>query len=316
MMSIPLPQRKMDAFFPRVGELLERREFILKVRRTGVWVNVFLPFGSTTLDMAEEREKGMQENLWALKDFLEEGVQIFWDPSWDSNRSAMLVIDDKLAVQLEGGNHSTLQECPKFSHANYFNIIRGKVQVVQKLHRKPPDFDFFFRVAGYPIFLSSDRLTCGYNVGDEVEVAYLLNVSGQGTRTPFAPAAIFCEGLGMRLVEKAKVTASSEPKDLHRVVESLMQDLLPRYSDIITEERMEKWILNTRRAILKRLSEEKLFLDAGDDSFIYVTVESVAKRMRERFEHSYLERGLRGQLGLKFLRCKTKLRDRLGGLIK
>jgi hypothetical protein len=72
--------------------------------------------------------------------------------------------------------------------------------MVRRLHRKPPDFDCVFRVAGYPIFFSSDRLTRTYNIGDEVEVAYLVNVSGSGTRTPYIPAEIFYEGLGIRLL--------------------------------------------------------------------------------------------------------------------
>jgi hypothetical protein len=302
-MSIPLPERKLDAFFPKVSELLKHRDFILKARRTGVEVNVFFPFGSTTLDMTD--------GLWVLKDFLEEGVRIYWDPKWDSNRSVLLVIDGKLVVQLEGGDHSIFRERPEFSHLNSFNIFRGKVQMVQKLHRKPPDFDCVFRVAGYPIFFSSDRLTRTYNIGDEVEVAYLVNVSGSGTRTPYIPAEIFYEGLGIRLVKKANVAASYEPKDVHSAVESLMRDFLPRYSDIITEERMDKWVLNTWRAIREKLNNEMLFLDAGDDSFIYTMVKSVAERTRERFEHSYVSRGLMGQLSLKFLKCKIKLRDRL-----
>jgi hypothetical protein len=67
-------------------------------------------------------------------------------------------------------------------------------------------------------------------------------------------------------------------------------------------------------AIREILNSEKLILDAGDDSFIYRTVESVAQRMRERLEHSYLGKGLIGQLSLRFLRYKTKLRDRLLGV--
>jgi hypothetical protein len=309
-----LPQVKLDAFFPKVGELFEHKDFILNVRRTGVEVNVFLPFGLIILDMTEH-ERSIQENLWVLKDFLKEGVRIYWDPNWDSNRTAVLVIDDNTAVQLEGSDHYILREFgPKFLHSNSFNILRGKVQVVQKLHRKPPDFDFVFRVDDYPIFLSSDRLTCICNVGDEVEVAYLVNLSGFGTRTPYAPAEIFYEGLGMRLVKKANTAVPYEPKDLHTMVESLMQGLLPRYSDIITKERMEKWASNVRRTIREKLNKEMLFLDVGDDSFIYRTVESVTERMQERLEHNYLSRGLMGQLSLRFLRYKTKLRDRLLGV--
>jgi hypothetical protein len=307
-----LPERKLDAFFPKISKLLEYRDFILRARNAGVEVNVFLPFGS--LDMTESHEGNIQENIWVLKDFLEKGVRIWWDPKWDSNQSVMLIIDDKSIVQFEGSDNSILQERPEFSHLNSFNILRGEVQMVQKLHRKPPDFDFIFRVAGYPIFLSSDRLTGIYNIGDEVEVAYLVNISGFGTRTPYIPAEIFCEGLGIRLVKKANV-ATSEPKDVHSAVESLMQDFLPRYSDIITEERMDKWILNTWRAIREKLKKEMFFLDIDDDSFIYTMVKSVAERTRERFEHSYLSRGLTGQLSLKFLKCKIKLRDRLLSLL-
>jgi len=314
IMSMLLPHVKLDAFFPKVGELFEHRDFILNIRRSGVEVNVFLPFGSIVLDMTEH-EKSIQENLWDLKDFLKEGVRIYWDPNWDSNRSAVLVIDDNTAVQLEESNHYILREFgPKFLHSNSFNILRSKVQVVQKLHRRPPDFDFVFRVDGYPIFFSSDRLTCICKVEDEVEVAYLVNLSGFGTRTPYAPAEIFYEGLGMRLVKKANTAVPYEPKDLHTMVENLMQGLLPQYSDIITKERMEKWAFKARRAILNKLNEEMLFLDVGDDSFIYRTIESAAEKVQEKFEHSYLNRGVIGRLSLKFLRGKAKLRDILLGV--
>jgi hypothetical protein len=136
----------------------------------------------------------------------------------------------------------------------------------------------FFRVDGYPIFFSSVRLTCICKVEDEVEVAYLVNLSGFGTRAPYASAEIFYEGLGMRLLKKANIAALYEPKDLHTMVENLMQGLLPQYSDIITKERMEKWAFKARRAILNKLNEEMLFLDVGDDSFIYRTIESAAEK--------------------------------------
>jgi len=309
------PKAKLDAFFPKIGELLKMGDFILNARRTGVEVNVFLPFSLIIFDMTDAHKRGIQENPWVLKDFLQEGVRIYWDPNWNTIRSVVLVIDDKSVVQLEGSDNYTLQESRlKFSHANSFNILKGEIQVVQKFHREPPDFDLVLRVDDYPIFLSSDRLARTYNVGDEVEVAYLVNVSGFGTRAPFAPAEIFYEGLGIRLLKKANVMTSHEPMDLHIMVESLMRDFLPRNSDIITEKRMRKWAHNTRMAIREILNSEKLILDAGDDSFIYRTVESVAQRMRERLEHSYLSKGLIGQLSLRFLRYKTKLRDRLLGV--
>jgi len=303
------PKVKLDAFFPEVGMLLEQRDYILNTRRNGVEVNVFLPFSSITFDIANGQE------IWILRDFLKEGVRIYWDPDWDFVQSVVLVIDDKPAVQLEGGVHYTLQRfSSKFSYANSFNILRGEIQAVQKLHRKPPDFDLIFRVDEHPIFFSSNRLTFLYNVGDIVEVAYLVNVNGFGTRTPFAPAEIFYEGLGIKLLKKANITTPYEPKDLHAIVERLVEDFLPRHADIITNKRIEKWALKVHRAIREKLNKENLFIDAGDESFIYRTIKTVAESTRENFERSYLSRGLVGRLILKFMRYKTMFKDRFLGV--
>jgi hypothetical protein len=309
-----LPNRKLDAFFPSITKLLEYKDYILETTRRRVEVSVFLKFGSRISSTSAEQEKDIRENLWLLTDFLENKVNIYWDPSWDSIQSTILLIDNKLVIKPDE-DHRPLPYAfkPHFLRANFFGTLRGKILTVQKLHREPPELNLLFWIAGFPIFFSSDRLSSSFNAGDEVEVAYLINASGSGTRTFHAPSGLFYEGLSMRLIRKEDASASYEERDLHSLVEKMMTEFFPKHADIITEERKEKWARSVRIAIQKKLSEEKLFLDIGDDSFIYRKVELTAKKAQEKFEHTYIKRGKLGQLALKIVRFKAKLSDRLLG---
>jgi hypothetical protein len=186
----------LDVELVHVEECLPLMPALLQAKERGVRVRIALPL---------ERDPGFPEGAWDLEPYLSRGIDVRWGPTVRDRR---LIADGRQTYRLHGEwviLAPELEESPLASGAGSVQIFSGEVLDTQSqragLHRL--DRLLFIRIwalgGQFPIYFSSVRTSVDRLArGDCIKVLSVINWSGSGLFSAFAPSALYYEGVDFK----------------------------------------------------------------------------------------------------------------------
>lgn len=223
------------------------------------------------------------EEMHALKELASRGISILWDPDLTKNTA---LIGDAHYVLEKGGLRSLGPTRFRFSKAGFFGVERAKAVRAQRLE-EAAGFAAILTLQGdkgmsYPLFLSAGTLPHGLRSGDTVEAAYL-SVVGERTVAGWdAPAEVFLEALTIELLH----SSPNHPPLLWVTAREAIDRILSGFEQPPTSggRKMETWQKAATAAVTSGLRKEKIYMDTGDERYMYAEIGKKAKVVKKHVE--------------------------------
>ena len=189
---------QLDVELLRIDECLAVMPSLMQAKERGARVCV-------SLSLADD--PGFPGRAWNLEPYLARGIEIRWCTSIQKRR---LVADGRQAYRLDGGG-SRLQaesENDTFESAEgRLEIYSGEVLDKQPWHKSLHGLDrvLFVHIwdleGRFPVFFSSTRTPVdALSTGDHIKVLLVINWSGSGVFSAFAPSELYYEGIDFRRI--------------------------------------------------------------------------------------------------------------------
>jgi hypothetical protein len=192
--------RQLDVELLRIDECLAVMPSLMRAMERGVRVCI-------SLRLADD--PGFPGRAWHLEPYLARGIEIRW---CTSIRKRRLIADGRQAYRLDAGE-SRVQAEPEndtFDSAEgRLEIYSGEVLDKQSWHKSLHGLDrvVFVRIwalgGRFPIFFSSERTPVdALSPGDHIRLLLVINWSGSGLFSAFAPSELYYEGIDVRYIAR------------------------------------------------------------------------------------------------------------------
>lgn len=192
--------RHLDVELLRTDECLAVMPALMRAKERGVGVCISLPLAD---------DPGFPGRAWNLEPYLARGIEICWRTSI---RKGRLVADGRQAYRLDAGE-SRLQAEPENdtfrSAEGRLEIHSGEVLCKQRWQKSLHGLDrvLFVHIwdlgGRFPIFFSSERIPVdALSTGDHIKVLLVINWSGSGLFSAFAPSELYYEGVDFRRIAR------------------------------------------------------------------------------------------------------------------
>lgn len=189
-------RERLDVELLHIEECLPLMPALLQLKEEGVHIRITLPL---------ERDPGFPKRAWDLEAYLSRGIDIRWGPTVSTGR---LVADGRQTYRLEGEwivQDPEMAKYPMTGSVGTIKIFSG--EVLDRRRREPGltqldrlVFVHIWALGGrFPIFFSSGRTAVDSLAGgDCIKVLCVINWSGGGVFSAFAPTELYYEGVDFR----------------------------------------------------------------------------------------------------------------------
>lgn len=189
-------RERLDVELLHIEECLPLMPALPKLKQRGVRVRIILPL---------EHDPGFPRLLWDLEPSLMEGIEVYWGPTVFKDR---LVADGGQTYRLDGDWIVPDPELAKYPMTGTVGTIKILSGEVLDTRRREPGltqldrlvFVHIWALGGrFPIFFSSGRTAVDSLAGgDCIKVLCVINWSGGGVYSAFAPTELYYEGVDFR----------------------------------------------------------------------------------------------------------------------